>query len=45
MESEKFKNWNIKYINTTYTQKKEGNKKTVDILIMNFDDDGNKKIN
>ncbi len=32
----KFKNWNIEYIDTIYTQKKEGKKKTQDILIMNF---------
>jgi site-specific DNA-adenine methylase len=40
---EKFKNWFIVEISTTYTQKKAGNKKTIDILIMNFKD--GKKIN
>ncbi len=33
---ETFKDYNIEYINTIYTQRKPGNKQTVDILIMNF---------
>ncbi len=40
---EKFKKWYIVEISTTYTQKKAGKKKTIDILIMNFKD--GKKIN
>ena len=35
---EKFKKWYIVEISTTYTQKKAGKKKTIDILIMNFKD-------
>ena len=34
----KFKDWYIVEISTTYTQKKAGKKKTIDILIMNFKD-------
>ena len=33
---ETFKDYRIEYINTTYTQRKAGDKKVVDILIMNF---------